>query len=129
MTVLCSETRTNAKPENVVRYFKNDRPRRMEYKNFIDNLSQNNANYLTPEQAINQANSLDLLSRDIYTDSERFIYELLQNADDASNQSGFLDVRIDIIGDFVIVSHKGEPFSKIDIESISSAGDGTKAGD
>jgi hypothetical protein len=101
----------------------------MEFKNFIDNLSQNNANYNNPEQAITTANLCDTISRDINTDSQRFIYELLQNADDASNLSGTLDVRVDFVGDFVVVSHKGEPFSKIDIESISSAGDGTKTGD
>jgi hypothetical protein len=101
----------------------------MEYKNFIDNLSQNIADYNNPEQAITTANLCDTISRDINTDSQRFIYELLQNADDASNQSGVLDVRIDFVGDFVLVSHKGESFSKIDIESISSAGDGTKTGD
>jgi hypothetical protein len=101
----------------------------MEYENFIDNLSQNNANYNNPEQAITTANLCDTISRDIITDSKRFIYELLQNADDASNQSGILDVRVDFVGDFVVISHKGEPFSKIDIESISSAGDGTKTGD
>jgi hypothetical protein len=101
----------------------------MQYQNFIENLSQNNANYNNPEQAITTANLCDTISRDINTDSQRFIYELLQNADDASNQSGILDVRVDFVGDFVVVSHKGEPFSKIDIESISSAGDGTKTGD
>ncbi len=68
-----------------------------------------------------------LLQRLIF--ARRFLYELLQNADDASNQSEMLDVRIDFAGDYVIISHKGEPFSEIDIESISSAGDGTKAGD
>lgn len=101
----------------------------MEQRSFIDHLSQNNANYNNPEQAITTANLCDTISRDINTDSQRFIYELLQNADDASNQSGILDVRVDFVGDFVVVSHKGEPFSKIDIESISSAGDGTKTGD
>lgn len=101
----------------------------MEYKSFIDELSLNNANYNNPEQAITTANLCDTISRDINTDSQRFVYELLQNADDASNRTGVLDVRIDFVGDFVIVSHKGESFSKVDIESISSAGDGTKTGD
>lgn len=48
-----------------------DLPRRMEYKNFIDNLSQNNANYNNPEQAITTANLCDTISRDINTDSQR----------------------------------------------------------
>jgi HSP90 family molecular chaperone len=59
----------------------------MDNKTFIKQLSQKIADYNTPEQAISQANSCDSLSNDIYTDSKRFIYELLQNADDASNQN------------------------------------------
>ncbi len=101
----------------------------MEPKKFIDSLSQNNANYNNPEQAITTANLCETISRDINTDSQRFIYELLQNADDASNQMGILDIHIEFVEEYIIVSHKGEPFSKIDIESISSAGDGTKSGD
>jgi len=101
----------------------------MEFKKFINNLSQNNANYNNPEQAITTANLCETISRDINTDSQRFIYELIQNADDASNNSGSLDIRIDFVDEYIVVSHKGEPFSKIDIESISSAGDGTKSDD
>ncbi|WP_254173137.1 sacsin N-terminal ATP-binding-like domain-containing protein [Planktothrix pseudagardhii] len=101
----------------------------MEEKQFIEKLTHNNSDYNNPELAITTANLCDTISRDINTDSQRFIYELLQNADDASNQYNSLDVQIDFVGDYVIVSHKGEPFSKIDIESISSAGDGTKTGD
>lgn len=101
----------------------------MEAKNFIEQLSQNIANYNTPEQAISQANSCDSLSNDIYTDSKRFIYELLQNADDASNQTGKLDFQIDFASEYIIVSHKGESFTESDIKSICSVGDGNKKGD
>lgn len=101
----------------------------MEAKNFIDNLSQRNADYNNPEQAISQAGSLELLSRDIYTDDKRFIYELLQNADDASNESGSLDVKIDFVSNYIIISHKGMPFSQVDIKSLASSGDGNKTGD
>ncbi|MCX2478369.1 hypothetical protein OQY15_04660 [Pedobacter sp. MC2016-15] len=101
----------------------------MNQKNFIENLTQKNADYNNPEQAITTANLCETISRDINTDSQRFIYELLQNADDASNLVGKLDVCIDFVGNYVIVSHNGESFSEIDIESISSAGDGTKTGD
>lgn len=101
----------------------------MTEKEFIENLNRKNSDYNNPELAITTANLCNTISRDINTDSQRFIYELLQNADDASNQNNKLDVQIDFVGDYVIVSHRGEPFSKIDIESISSAGDGTKTGD
>lgn len=101
----------------------------MQEKYFIQSLSQKKSDYKNPEQAIDQANSCDSLSSDIYTDSKRFIYELLQNADDASCKSGKLDFQIDFVGEFIIVSHKGEPFSEIDIKSICSVGDGNKKGD
>lgn len=101
----------------------------MTEKEFIDNLNYNNSDYNNPELAIASANMCNTISRDINTDSQRFIYELLQNADDASNKNNRLDIQISFSGDFIIVSHKGEPFSEVDIESISSAGDGTKTGD
>lgn len=101
----------------------------MKSKKFIEQLSNSNSNYNNPEQAITTANLCDTISRDINTDSHRFIYELLQNADDASNQTGILKVSVDFVGDYVIFSHNGEAFSQIDIESISSAGDGTKSSD
>ncbi|NDV77818.1 sacsin N-terminal ATP-binding-like domain-containing protein [Dysgonomonas sp. 511] len=97
---------------------------------FIKNLSEEKRNgYGTPETAIDQANSCDALSSDIYTDDKRFIYELLQNADDASSQSGKLEFQIDFVQDYVIISHKGEQFSEVDIKSICSVGDGNKKGD
>lgn len=101
----------------------------MNEKTFIEDLSLKIANYNTPEQAISQANSCESLSNDIYTDSKRFIYELLQNADDASSQNDKLEFQIDFIGQYIIVSHKGDPFSEIDIKSICSIGDGNKKGD
>lgn len=101
----------------------------MQERIFIENLSRKKSDYKNPEQAIDQANSCDSLSSDIYTDSKRFIYELLQNADDASCKSGTLDFQIDFVGEYIIVSHKGESFSEIDIKSICSVGDGNKRGD
>ena len=50
----------------------------------IDNLFLKNINYNDPGHAIDIARALDALSSDLYTDSKRFIYELLQNADDAA---------------------------------------------
>lgn len=101
----------------------------MQERIFIENLSIKKSDYKNPEQAIDQANSCDSLSSDIFTDSKRFIYELLQNADDASCKSGKLDFQIDFVGEYIIVSHKGESFSEIDIKSICSVGDGNKRGD
>ncbi len=58
----------------------------MNEKEFIGNISKKIADYNTPELTISQANSYDSLSNDIYTDSKRFIYELLQNVYNACNK-------------------------------------------
>ncbi|WP_044211530.1 sacsin N-terminal ATP-binding-like domain-containing protein [Flammeovirga sp. OC4] len=95
----------------------------------IQFINQQNSDYNSPESSQNIANSLNSLSSDIYTDSKRFIYELLQNADDSSNNSGKLEVLIQTKGEYLTISHNGEKFSSIDIESICSVGDGNKKGD
>lgn len=96
---------------------------------FIDKLRERKASFPAPEEAIDKANACNLLSRDIYTDSTRFVYELLQNADDASCKQGSLTFQIDFVGDYLIVSHNGKQFDEDDIESICSIGDGCKATD
>jgi len=69
----------------------------MSIKNKIEEIYNKNTNYNEPEQAINQAESLKSLSSDLYTDSKRFIYELLQNADDSAMNSQNVDVIIKLI--------------------------------
>ena len=98
-------------------------------KNFIEQLNKQKSNYTSPESCQDIANSLESLSTDIYTDSKRFIYEMLQNADDASSSSGKLEIQIQIIGQYLVISHQGEIFTEIDVESICSVGDGNKKGD
>lgn len=98
-------------------------------KAIIEKIGLQKSNYTSPESAQDQANSLESLSIDIYTDNSRFIYELLQNADDASYGSGKLDMFLTIVGKYLIVAHQGEAFSEVDIESICSVGDGNKKGD
>ena len=51
---------------------------------FIEFLYNRKTTFPAPEEARDKAKACDLLSKDIYNDSTRFAYELLQNADDAS---------------------------------------------
>ena len=96
---------------------------------FIEFLYNRKTSFPAPEEARDKAKACDLLSKDIYKDSTRFAYELLQNADDASCSTNNLDFQIDFCGDYLIVSHKGKPFSDNDVESICSIGDGMKSND
>ena len=63
---------------------------------------------------------------DIYPDKAHFIYELLQNAEDAQAT----EVAFQLFTDRLIVSHNGSRiFTTADVESITAIGDSTKRDD
>lgn len=98
----------------------------MSKKQLIQVLYQTNTNYVHPEQAINQAESLKSLSSDLYTDSKRFIYELLQNADDSSINGQLVNVEIKLFNNKLVVAHNGKAFDESDIKGICNINNGTK---
>src|SRR5216683_3237091 len=67
---------------------------------------------------------LGLLS-DLYTDRGHFIFELLQNAEDADSTK----VRFTVFADRLEILNDGRAFSEPDVRGICSIGKGTKAGD
>ncbi len=70
---------------------------------------------------------------DIYSTRTHFIFEVLQNAEDAlarrllSSPSGY--VRFHLYFDRLEIYHNGKPFDDRDIVGICGIGEGTKAGD
>lgn len=99
---------------------------KMSLKGDIEHIFQKNTGYAQPEHAINQAESLKSLSIDLYTDSKRFVYELLQNADDSVLPNELVKVGIRLFDDFLVVAHTGKPFDKRDLRGICGVSDGTK---
>lgn len=98
--------------------------------NFIKNLQKKRCNYNHPDQATSQANSLVLLSSGIYTEEERFVFELLQNAVDAHyDESQLLDIKMVIKDGYFVFMHNGEAFSERDIEGLCDVGNGNKMKD
>ena len=96
----------------------------MTLRTCVDKLYNLNSNYSHPEHAINQASSLTALSKDLYSDPLRFLYELIQNADDARSSS----IQISIIEkSFLVVGHQGKIFDEKDVRGLCSVGNGTKA--
>jgi len=101
----------------------------MSLKKEIEKIYLDNTNYANPSQAVNQASSLSALSGDLYTDSKRFIYELLQNADDSSQNNGAVKVWLKTFGDNLVVAHSGRPFTTRDLQGICNVNNGTKKSD
>lgn len=83
-----------------------------------------------PDVATTVEQSLIQLSSGIYTEDERFIFELLQNAVDAfNNQNKILDIKIVIEGQYIIFMHNGDVFSERDMEGLCDIGNGNKTDD
>lgn len=100
----------------------------MNQQNIINEINIQKSDYKHTSQAEDLANSLDTISDDIYSESERFVYELIQNADDASNdKQKNLEIKIEFTQNFVIISHNGREFSDKDINAISSVGKSQKS--
>lgn len=94
----------------------------MNEKVTIENIQKQNSDYNNAVQARNQYESLLLLSRDVFTEYIRFLFELIQNADDAKAT----EINIVVLANYLVISHDGEAFSKEDVEGICNVGSGTK---
>jgi len=90
---------------------------------------EDNTSYSNPIHAVNQADSIAALSVDLYTDSNRFIYELLQNADDSSCNVNGSKVWIKVFNNELVVAHSGKVFDGKDIQGICNINHGTKKTD
>ena len=87
--------------------------------------------HTTPDVATTVEQGLVQLSSGIYTEEERFIFELLQNAvdsfDEHSNEVLRISLRIE--NDYFVFMHNGEAFSARDIEGLCDIGNGNKTKD
>lgn len=100
-------------------------------KNVIERIYQRTTEYSHPSQATTTANALDLLSSGIYTEEERFIFELLQNAVDSfdSHEQTSLEIKIVLTDNLLVFMHNGSAFSERDLEGLCDIGNGNKVTD
>lgn len=98
---------------------------------FIKTLQRERTDYKHASQVRMQAKSLMQLSVGIYTEPERFVYELLQNAVDAFTDTpgDTLNILIKSEDDRIVFMHNGKGFNEKDVESVCDVGNGTKSND
>ncbi len=92
---------------------------------FIQNIFEETGK--SERDAENLANALTRLTGDLYTETERFIFELLQNADDLPNKEENVDVKFVILKEHFLVLHNGQPFNYQNVDAISSISKSTKS--
>ncbi len=92
----------------------------------FENLRQKRLRYVESARENNFEEGLKSLLSELYPDNAHFIYELLQNAEDAFATT----VEFTLEADRLTVRHDGtRPFSIADIESITGIGQSTKKDD
>lgn len=83
----------------------------------------------TAGDASRLARALKKIAGDLYTEAERFIFELVQNADDLPNETGKVEMKFIFLQEHIAIVHNGQCFSDKDVEAISDIGDSTKESD
>lgn len=79
----------------------------------------------TPSQSTSLAYLLNEVGQGLYSKKERMFFELIQNADDSASQCG-VQIKLQVIDNYFVLSHNGYSFSKHDFDSIISAAKSTK---
>ncbi len=81
----------------------------------------------TPGDAATIAAQLSLNELELYTHTKRFIFELIQNADDMPFGKNEVSIRIQLLKDHLLFLHNGKFFDREDVKAISDAARTTKS--
>lgn len=82
-----------------------------------------------PGDAATIASQLRLNELELYTQTERFIFELIQNADDMPTEGKKVSVTMELLEDYFLFVHNGKFFDRFDVQAISDAAQSTKSRD
>ena len=99
--------------------------RPVERNPFSDDVLQAFKKHISPATNITASHLLDEVGKNMYSSKDRMFFELVQNADDASSESG-VSVSVKTEGDYLTIVHNGFSFDREDFEAITSAANGTK---
>ncbi|WP_027880318.1 sacsin N-terminal ATP-binding-like domain-containing protein [Mesoflavibacter zeaxanthinifaciens] len=81
----------------------------------------------SPKDAATIASQLKLNSLELYTQTERFIFELIQNADDMPASEKGVQVELHLLNNFLLFRHNGKFFEREDVKAIADAAQSNKS--
>ena len=81
----------------------------------------------TPGDASTIAGQLTLNELELYTHTKRFIFELIQNADDMPFGKNDVNIEISLLQNHLLFLHNGKFFDREDVKAISDAAKSTKS--
>jgi|GEM_PF-4979654 len=83
----------------------------------------------SPGDAASIAGQLRLNQLELYTQTKRFIFELIQNADDMPVPGKTVQIEIRLLENYFVLRHNGQYFTRGDVKAISDAAKSTKRAD
>lgn len=97
----------------------------MQEKKFIEELYEEKAKNDSNSKSL--ANLLNILTKTVFGDANRFIFELIQNADDSPITTEVTDIEVELrlLQNHLVFSHNGKHFTEDDVKGISDVGSGT----
>lgn len=81
----------------------------------------------TPGDAATIASQLSLNELELYTHTKRFVFELIQNADDMPFGTNEVNINIQLLDNYLLFLHNGKFFDREDVKAISDAAKSTKS--
>lgn len=81
-----------------------------------------------PDDASTIASQLKLNELELYTHTKRFIFELIQNADDMPLRNNQVEIELYLLANHLLFLHNGKYFDREDVKAISDAAKSTKRG-
>lgn len=93
---------------------------------YKDSVSLSFKQHTSPNTNTSVANLLEEVGQNLYTSKKRMFFELLQNADDSAPENG-VKVKLQICGQYFVLTHDGYAFNRHDFESVTSAAKSTKS--
>jgi hypothetical protein len=72
--------------------------------------------------AKNQANAIKKVTEDAYEEDDRFIFELIQNADDSGDDNNLISLHFHFIENYLLIQHNGKAFTDEDVKAITGIG-------
>ena len=114
--------------KNIVKYNRPKPPVKkgsLSPRQIIDKIFKNKEE-MSDDVSSDLAEALTLLSVDLYAEPERFIFELLQNADDFPGESAAVTIQFILLEQHLLILHNGLPFGEKEVKAISKIGGSTK---
>ncbi len=122
---------TEIRDEALLHYIKHNNPTEIEHKQKKEDIEElhNTLSDASPKILNGYSELLKNFQIEMYTVPERFIFELIQNADDMPTERSQLHVNFKLLNEHLLLFHNGKAFSYNNVDALCDTANSTKKAD